>query len=90
MEYNLPRECIKNYFPKRRCFTFPRPVSVDAQLKRLAELSMDDLNPAFLERSDEFVKFLYTESKVMWIGWTVTGSSEYPGASTLWLCVSFH
>ena len=26
-QYNMPRQCIKEFFPNRKCFTLPQPVA---------------------------------------------------------------
>ena len=72
------KERIKDYFRTRKCFTFPRPVSDDAKLRNLSEVSKEDFQPLFLERSKELVTYVYANSKPLWVGWTVTGNGKYP------------
>ncbi|MBN3270783.1 GBP1 protein, partial [Polyodon spathula] len=72
--YNLPRECIRNYFPSRKCFVFKRPTS-DDKMKIIEELTDSDLEPAFVEQTKNFCAHIFnnTENKTMKGGFTVTG-----------------
>ncbi|XP_031434419.1 guanylate-binding protein 1-like [Clupea harengus] len=63
MEYNLPRECIRNYFPSRRCFTFPVPTHPD-NMSRLESLNPDELSREFLRVAEHFCKFVFMQSEV--------------------------
>ncbi|XP_067283891.1 guanylate-binding protein 4-like isoform X1 [Pseudorasbora parva] len=73
-EFNLPRECIRNYFPSRKCFTFPFPTN-PKNLSRLEHLDPAGLSPDFLKVSDNFSKFIFDRSEVKKLkdGHTVTG-----------------
>uniref|UniRef100_A0AAY4D9R4 GB1/RHD3-type G domain-containing protein n=1 Tax=Denticeps clupeoides TaxID=299321 RepID=A0AAY4D9R4_9TELE len=62
-EYNLPRECIRNYFPSRKCFVFPFPTNPE-NLTALDHLESSDLLSNFLEKSREFCDFVFHESPV--------------------------
>ncbi|KAI7792074.1 putative interferon-induced guanylate-binding protein 1, partial [Triplophysa rosa] len=57
-EFNLPRECIRNYFPSRKCFTLPFP-TVPEKVSRLDSLDPADLSPDFQKVSDCFCKFIF-------------------------------
>ncbi|MGH0184661.1 UNVERIFIED_CONTAM: hypothetical protein FKN15_015507 [Acipenser sinensis] len=72
--YNLPRECIRNYFPSRKCFVFRRPTSED-KMRRIEELADSDLEPVFVEQTKNFCAHIFnsTETKTMKGGFTVTG-----------------
>ncbi|KAL2083065.1 hypothetical protein ACEWY4_020838 [Coilia grayii] len=74
MEYNLPRECIRKYFPSRRCFMFPFPTRED-NMSRLESLESDELSPAFLNIAEQFCRFVFEESKVKLLkdGYKVNG-----------------
>ncbi|XP_043094387.1 guanylate-binding protein 1-like isoform X1 [Puntigrus tetrazona] len=74
MEYNLPRECIKKFFPSRTCFTFPFPTAPE-NVARLERLDPADLSAEFLEVTGRFCKFVFdkTEVKKLKDGYTVTG-----------------
>ncbi|XP_067283823.1 guanylate-binding protein 4-like [Pseudorasbora parva] len=73
-DYNLPRECIQNFFPSRKCFTFPFPTAPE-NVSRLESLNPADLSSDFLEVTDRFCKFVFQESheKKLKDGITVTG-----------------
>ncbi|XP_039509528.1 guanylate-binding protein 1-like [Pimephales promelas] len=73
-EFNLPRECIRNYFPSRKCFTFPFPTNPE-KVSRLESLDPADLSPDFQKVSDHFCKFIFDRSEVKKLkdGHTVTG-----------------
>ncbi|KAK6315243.1 hypothetical protein J4Q44_G00147720 [Coregonus suidteri] len=44
--YNLPRECIRNYFPSRKCFVFPTPTT-PANMPHLDSMDEADLCGSF-------------------------------------------
>ncbi|XP_065145705.1 guanylate-binding protein 4-like [Paramisgurnus dabryanus] len=74
MEYNLPRECIRKFFPSRTCFTFPFPTAPE-NVSRLESLNLADLSPAFLKVTERFCEFVFQESQAKKLkeGYTVTG-----------------
>ncbi|XP_012696720.2 guanylate-binding protein 1-like [Clupea harengus] len=74
VEYNLPRECIRNYFPSRRCFTFPVPTHPD-NMSRLESLNPDELSREFLRVAEYFCKFVFMQSEVKLLkdGYEVNG-----------------
>ncbi|XP_004635827.1 guanylate-binding protein 1-like [Octodon degus] len=60
--YNLPRLCIRKFFPKKKCFVFDRP----AQRKKLAQLETlheDELDPEFVEQAAEFCSYIFSSSR---------------------------
>ncbi|XP_056604473.1 guanylate-binding protein 1-like isoform X2 [Triplophysa dalaica] len=73
-EFNLPRECIRNYFPSRKCFTLPFP-AIPEKVSRLDSLDPADLSPDFQNVSNCFCKFIFDRSEVKKLkdGYTVTG-----------------
>ncbi|XP_065122862.1 guanylate-binding protein 2-like [Paramisgurnus dabryanus] len=73
-DYNLPRECIRSYFPSRKCFVFQSPASPE-NMKRLESLKEQDLEPAFLEATRRFCEYIFAESAVKTLkeGHKVTG-----------------
>uniref|UniRef100_A0A671MJV4 GB1/RHD3-type G domain-containing protein n=1 Tax=Sinocyclocheilus anshuiensis TaxID=1608454 RepID=A0A671MJV4_9TELE len=73
-EFNLPRECIRNYFPSRKCFTFPFPTTSE-KVSRLESLDSADLSFEFLEVTDRFCKFIFDKSEIKKLkdGYIVTG-----------------
>uniref|UniRef100_A0A8D1FDK6 GB1/RHD3-type G domain-containing protein n=1 Tax=Sus scrofa TaxID=9823 RepID=A0A8D1FDK6_PIG len=46
---NLPRECIRHFFPKRKCFVFDRPTHDKDLLANIENVSDDQLDPKFLD-----------------------------------------
>ncbi|KAL4597459.1 guanylate-binding protein 1-like, partial [Arapaima gigas] len=75
MYSNAPRECIRNYFPVRKCFVFDQPVYKD-KLKIIEQLSDADLEPNFVEQTSNFCGYIFKHSNVKIIsgGLTVTGN----------------
>ncbi|XP_065121896.1 guanylate-binding protein 1-like [Paramisgurnus dabryanus] len=73
-DYNLPRECIRSYFPSRKCFVFQSPASPES-MKRLESLKEQDLVPAFMEATSRFCDYIFAESGVKTLkgGHKVTG-----------------
>uniref|UniRef100_A0A671LXC1 Guanylate-binding protein 1-like n=1 Tax=Sinocyclocheilus anshuiensis TaxID=1608454 RepID=A0A671LXC1_9TELE len=73
-EFNLPRQCIRNYFPSRKCFTFPFPTAPE-NVSHLESLDPVDLSPDFQEVTQRFCKFVFDKSEVKKLkdGYTVTG-----------------
>ncbi|XP_062843558.1 guanylate-binding protein 1-like [Trichomycterus rosablanca] len=72
--YNLPRQCIRNYFPTRKCFVFPLPATQD-KMTRLESLSENDIWPDFLKVTQHFCDHVFTVSEVKTLkgGQRVTG-----------------
>lgn len=63
-DYNLPRECIRTFFPQRKCFVFPSPVDDRSLLRDLESISDGKLNSEFLQQAQTFVRHVYEMSKV--------------------------
>nr|XP_055045677.1 guanylate-binding protein 1-like isoform X1 [Misgurnus anguillicaudatus] len=72
--YNLPRECIRKYFPSRKCFTFPFPTNPE-NVSYLETLDPADISKHFLEVTDRFSHFIFNQSQVKHLkdGHKVTG-----------------
>uniref|UniRef100_W5M6R7 GB1/RHD3-type G domain-containing protein n=1 Tax=Lepisosteus oculatus TaxID=7918 RepID=W5M6R7_LEPOC len=62
-DYNLPRQCIRNFFPLRRCFVFGSPAAPDA-MTRLETLDERDLSASFLEATQRFCQHVFNQSPV--------------------------
>lgn len=77
MNYNLPRECIRKYFPSRKCFTFPFPTNPD-NVSYLETLDPSEISKHFLEVSDRFNRFIFDHSHVKNLkdGHKVTGRGK--------------
>ncbi|XP_031418233.1 guanylate-binding protein 1-like isoform X2 [Clupea harengus] len=73
--YNLPRQCIRNFFPTRKCFTFPFPTSAK-NMTNLDSMAEADLCPDFRDVADRFCSHVFAESRVKTVqgGHKVTGS----------------
>ncbi|KAH0515412.1 Guanylate-binding protein 6 [Microtus ochrogaster] len=61
---NLPRECIRHFFPKRKCFVFDRPTNDKELLRKIETISEDQLDPKFQEQTRAFVSYIFTEAKI--------------------------
>ncbi|XP_067317271.1 guanylate-binding protein 1-like [Anolis sagrei] len=72
---NLPRLCIRKFFPSRKCFTFDRPTS-RKNLRRLEELEEEDLEEEFLEPVARFCDHVWETSTCK----TVPGGQAVTGA----------
>ncbi|XP_026061117.1 guanylate-binding protein 1-like [Carassius auratus] len=74
-DYNLPRECIKHYFPSRKCFVFPFPITSHNDMPRLEILQDQDLADNFLEVTGHFCDYVFVNSDVKRLkgGHIVTG-----------------
>ncbi|XP_067831330.1 guanylate-binding protein 1-like [Heptranchias perlo] len=62
-DFNLPRECIREYFPTRKCFVFDRPA--DKEVMRNMDLIADSgLDPAFVKQARAFVTYVYSTAQI--------------------------
>ncbi|XP_043534221.1 guanylate-binding protein 1-like [Chiloscyllium plagiosum] len=62
MEYNQPRECIRNYFRSRKCFVFVQPTA-STNLNQVETLPESQLDPQFRAVCREFCQYIYSESQ---------------------------
>ncbi|XP_027693878.1 guanylate-binding protein 6-like [Vombatus ursinus] len=60
---NLPRECIRKFFPKRKCFTFDRPTNKKSLLAHLEDVHESQLEPAFKDQADNFCSYIFSNAK---------------------------
>uniref|UniRef100_A0A8C3FES4 GB1/RHD3-type G domain-containing protein n=1 Tax=Chrysemys picta bellii TaxID=8478 RepID=A0A8C3FES4_CHRPI len=60
--YNLPRKCIRQFFPARKCFVFVQPAG-RRDLPRLEELREDKLDSEFREQVAQFCRHVWETSK---------------------------
>ncbi|XP_053388179.1 guanylate-binding protein 2-like [Mercenaria mercenaria] len=58
--YNKPRECIRDFFSSRKCFTMPVPGD-DEILENLETLEFDQLSKRFQEATVRFVSYIYSK-----------------------------
>lgn len=61
-EYNEPRECIRDFFPKRQCFALPRPVHDPEKLAHMDRVADGDIDPQFLEKVQQTIDAILTEA----------------------------
>ncbi|XP_042559407.1 guanylate-binding protein 1-like [Clupea harengus] len=75
LTYNQPRQCIRNFFPTRKCFTFPFPTSAK-KMMNLDSMAEADICPDFLSVANRFCSYVFAESHVKTVqgGHKVTGS----------------
>uniref|UniRef100_UPI00398E97A4 guanylate-binding protein 1-like n=1 Tax=Pristiophorus japonicus TaxID=55135 RepID=UPI00398E97A4 len=62
MEYNLPRQCIRNFFRSRKLFTFVRPTT-DQNLHQVETLPESQLEAQFVDKCREFCHYVFTQSE---------------------------
>ncbi|XP_048852995.1 guanylate-binding protein 1-like [Brienomyrus brachyistius] len=60
---NSARECIRKYFPRRKCFVFDTPVHKE-KLKIIDQLSDSDLEEKFVKQATEFCSYVLENSQV--------------------------
>uniref|UniRef100_A0A8C6GTX7 Guanylate binding protein 7 n=1 Tax=Mus spicilegus TaxID=10103 RepID=A0A8C6GTX7_MUSSI len=60
---NLPRECIRHFFPRRKCFVFDRPTKDKELLVHVEEMPEDQLDHSFQVQSKEFCSYIFSNSK---------------------------
>ncbi|XP_036613719.1 guanylate-binding protein 1-like [Trichosurus vulpecula] len=72
--YNLPRLCIRQFFPKKKCFIFDRPAH-RKKLSQLEKLHDSELEPEFVEQVESFCSYIFQHSNVKTLqgGITVNG-----------------
>ncbi|XP_031231547.1 guanylate-binding protein 4-like isoform X2 [Mastomys coucha] len=60
---NLPRECIRHFFPRRKCFVFDRPMKEKELLVHVEEVPEDQLDHNFQVQSKEFCSYIFSNAK---------------------------
>ncbi|KAK2503758.1 hypothetical protein MC885_007761 [Smutsia gigantea] len=60
--FNLPHQCIKKFFPVRKCFVFDTPTH-RKKFAQLETLCNDELNPDFVQQVEEFYSYILNHSK---------------------------
>ncbi|XP_004648589.1 guanylate-binding protein 6-like [Octodon degus] len=73
---NLPRECIRNFFPERNCFVLDRPTDDKHRLLHIENISEDELDPDFEEQTCSFCSYIFTNAKIKTLkeGIVITGN----------------
>ncbi|KAK1339810.1 hypothetical protein QTO34_018367 [Cnephaeus nilssonii] len=72
---NLPRECIRHFFPKRKCFVFDRPINDKELLANIEKVADNQLDPKFQEQTKNFCSYILTQTRTKTLreGIMVTG-----------------
>ncbi|XP_051855998.1 guanylate-binding protein 7-like [Antechinus flavipes] len=60
---NLPREGIRKFFPKRKCFTFDRPTNDKSLLAHLQDVQESQLEASFRNQTDNFCSYIFSNAK---------------------------
>uniref|UniRef100_A0A8D0EXI1 Guanylate binding protein family member 6 n=1 Tax=Strix occidentalis caurina TaxID=311401 RepID=A0A8D0EXI1_STROC len=73
--YNQTRECIRQYFPERKCFVFDQPAH-KRDLVRLEELQDDEIDVEFQQQLEKFCSYIWEKSPLKTIpgGYIITGN----------------
>uniref|UniRef100_H2N6U0 Guanylate binding protein 7 n=1 Tax=Pongo abelii TaxID=9601 RepID=H2N6U0_PONAB len=73
---NKPREWIRHFFPKRKCFVFDRPINDKKLLLHVEEVPEDQLDSNFQMQSENFCSYIFTHAKTKTLreGILVTGN----------------
>ncbi|XP_066561876.1 guanylate-binding protein 1 [Amia ocellicauda] len=77
--FNLPRECIRKFFPGRKCFVFDQPTS-PRNMSKMEQLSDSDLSADFLQQAKEFCNYIYNEGKIKTIKEGITATGKFLGS----------
>lgn len=72
--FNLPRLCIRKFFPKKKCFIFDRPTH-GKKLGQLEKLRDDELDSEFVQQAAAFCSYIFNNSKTK----TLSGGMEVNG-----------
>uniref|UniRef100_A0A8C8UBF1 GB1/RHD3-type G domain-containing protein n=1 Tax=Peromyscus maniculatus bairdii TaxID=230844 RepID=A0A8C8UBF1_PERMB len=81
---NLPRLCIRKFFPKKKCFVFERPAH-GKKLGQLESLQEQDLDSDFVEQVAEFCSYVFSCSKVK----TLSGGIKVNGPRLKGLVITY-
>ncbi|XP_051050603.1 guanylate-binding protein 1-like [Phodopus roborovskii] len=81
---NLPRLCIRKFFPKKKCFVFERPAH-GKKLGQLESLQDQDLDSDFVEQVAEFCSYVFNCSQVK----TILGGIKVNGPRLKSLVVTY-
>uniref|UniRef100_A0A8C2QBY0 Guanylate binding protein 7 n=1 Tax=Cricetulus griseus TaxID=10029 RepID=A0A8C2QBY0_CRIGR len=60
---NMPRECIRHFFPNRKCFVFDRPTKEKELLVHVEEMPEDQLDHNFQVQSKVFCSYIFSNAK---------------------------
>ncbi|XP_004841369.1 guanylate-binding protein 4 [Heterocephalus glaber] len=73
---NMPRECIRYFFPVRKCFVFDRPTNDKTLLFSIEDVPESQLEWSFQVQSKNFCSYIFTNAKTKTLreGIVVTGN----------------
>ncbi|XP_058572647.1 guanylate-binding protein 6-like [Neofelis nebulosa] len=73
---NLPRECIRHFFPKRKCFVFDRPTNDTKLLANIENIPENQLDPKFQKQANNFCSYIFTQARTKTLreGVMITGN----------------
>ncbi|XP_040326831.1 guanylate-binding protein 6-like [Herpailurus yagouaroundi] len=73
---NLPRECIRHFFPKWKCFVFDRPTNDTKLLANIENIPENQLDPKFQKQANNFCSYIFTQARTKTLreGVMVTGN----------------
>ncbi|KAK1339818.1 hypothetical protein QTO34_018375 [Cnephaeus nilssonii] len=60
---NMPRENIRMFFPRRKCFVFDRPTTDKKLLLHMEEVSENQIECSFQEQSKNFCQYIFAHAK---------------------------
>ncbi|EPY72516.1 guanylate-binding protein 4 [Camelus ferus] len=76
---NMPREMIRSFFPKRKCFVFDRPVTSRKLLVHMEDVPDDQLDGSFQMQCKDFCSYIFTHAKPKTLGEGITVTGGGPG-----------
>ncbi|KAG3283555.1 guanylate-binding protein 4-like [Ictidomys tridecemlineatus] len=73
---NMSRECIRYFFPKRKCFIFDRPTNDRSLLSHIDKVPQNQVERNFQEQLKNFCSYVFTNAKTKTLrgGIIVTGN----------------
>ncbi|KAM8789926.1 LOW QUALITY PROTEIN: guanylate-binding protein 6-like [Rhynchonycteris naso] len=73
---NILRECIRNFFPKWKCFVFDQPTKETELLAHIDDILESQLDPKFRKQSENFCNYIFTHARTKTLreGVQVTGN----------------
>ncbi|XP_031231549.1 guanylate-binding protein 4 [Mastomys coucha] len=73
---NMTRECVRYFFPVRKCFVFDRPVSDKSLLSQIDNVPDNQLEWSFQVESEKFCSYIFANGKTKTLrgGVIVTGN----------------
>ncbi|KAM9241776.1 LOW QUALITY PROTEIN: guanylate-binding protein 7-like [Dugong dugon] len=75
---NLSRECIKHFFPKRKCFVFDQPTSDNNLLHQIEGVLEEKLDCNFQVKLKNFCSYIFSHAKIKTLreGIVINGNRE--------------